>query len=156
MTATPPRTTAMRPGLSDDMLAVWLVTYYEAAEDGIGRKPNGRCWITQAEAHPLTSNLTVGHQVWLFINQQRPDIPEIDMASGHVQLQGYAASQPDTNGKLPRIHGVLCTACGSANVTFTARSRATCLTCGKGQTQGEAMLCSEHCEDCYGASFTND
>lgn len=148
MAATPPRTTAMRPGLSDDMLAVWQVTYYEAAEDGIGRKPNGRCWTTEAEAHPLTSNRTVGHQVWLFINRQRPDIAEIDKASGHVHLQGYAAGEPNPNGRLPRVHGVHCTECGSDQVTFTARAWANCQTCGKGQAQSEAMLCSEHCEEC--------
>ncbi|MGX1909403.1 hypothetical protein ACWIID_11110 [Streptomyces phaeochromogenes] len=151
-----PRTTAQRPGLGENWRAVWTVTYHEAAEDGISRKPNGRRWTTELDTHPLASNQTIGHQVWLYINGERPDIPEVDLLSRHVQLQGYVAGQPDTNGKLPRIHGVLCTACGSANVKVTARSWATCMTCGKGETQSEAMLCSEHCEDCYGASLTTD
>jgi hypothetical protein len=138
----------MRPGLSDDIRAVWQVTYYEAAEDGGGRKPKGRCWTTEIEVHPLTSNRTVGHQVWLYINQHRPDIPEVDLPSRHVRLQGYAAGQPDENGKLPRVHGVRCTACGSDNVMFWARAWAICCDCGKGQAQDEATLCSEHCEDC--------
>lgn len=138
----------MRPGLSGGMQAVWQVTYYETAEDSVGRKPNGRCWTTEIEAHPLTSNLTVGHQVWLYINQHRPDIPEVDLTSRHIQLQGYAAGQPDEDGKLPRVHGVRCTACGSGNVMFSARAWAICSDCGKGQAQGEATLCSEHCEDC--------
>ncbi|MEU4999305.1 hypothetical protein [Streptomyces sp. NPDC021622] len=156
MTTTTPRTTAMRPGLSDNMRAVWQITYYEAAEDGINRKPNGRCWTTEIEAHPLTSNRTIGHQVWLYINQQRPDIPEVDVTSGQIQLQGYAAGEPGEDGKLPVVHGVRCTACGSDQVAFTTRAWATCRTCGNGQTQGEAMLCSEHCEDCYGATLTTD
>lgn len=138
----------MRPGLSDDMQAVWQVTYYEATEDGVGRNPNGRCWTTEVEAHPLTSNRTVGHQVWLYINQRRPDIPEVDLTSGHIQLQGYAAGQPDEDGKLPRLHGVRCTKCGSEKVVFWTRAWAICWDCGNGHTQGEAMLCSEHCEDC--------
>lgn len=144
----------MRPGLSNNMRAVWQVTYYEAAEAGVGRKPNGRSWTTEIQAHPLTSNRTVGHQVWLYINQQRPDIPEIDLTSGHVQLQGYAAGDPGEDGKLPLIHGVRCTACGSDQVPFTTRAWANCRNCGKGQTQGEAMLCSEACKDC-GAAGTS-
>lgn len=121
----------MRPGLSDDMRAVWQITYYEAAEDGIGRKPKARCWTTEVEAHPLASNRTVGHQVWLYINQQRPDIPEVDLTSGHVQLQGYAIGNPDEDGKLPRVHGVRCTKCGSDQVVFTARAWANCRACSR-------------------------
>ncbi|MFE3182713.1 hypothetical protein ACFXKR_17855 [Streptomyces violascens] len=148
MTTTTPRTTAMRPGLSDDMRAVWQVTYYEAAEDGVGRKPKGLCWTTEIEAHPLTSNHTVGHQVWLYINQHRPDIPEVDLTSRHIQLQGYAAGHPGEDGKLPRVHGVRCTACGSDKVIITAPSWANCWDCGNPHTQVDAMLCSNHCEDC--------
>lgn len=156
MTTTTPRATAIRPGLSSNMQAVWEVTYYEAAENGIGRKPKGRCWTTEVEAHPLTSNRTVGHQVWLYINQHRPDIPEVDMTSGHVQLHGYAAGEPGEGGKLPRVHGVRCTACGSDQVVFTPRAWANCRACGKGQMQGAATLCSAHCEDCVAASLTTD
>ncbi|MBM7170392.1 DUF45 domain-containing protein [Streptomyces sp. G44] len=58
---TPPRTTAYRPGLEKHWYAIWAVTYYEAADNGLGPSPSGRCWITELEAHPRTSNRTVGH-----------------------------------------------------------------------------------------------
>lgn len=139
---------AQRPGLGQDWRAVWTVTYYEAAADGSGRKPNGRCWTIELDAHPLTSNRTVGHQMWLYINRERPDIPEVDLQSAHVQLQGYTAGTPGQDGPPPRVHGVRCTACGSPKVVFTVRPWATCQTCGRDQPQSETTLCSSHCEDC--------
>ncbi|WP_399932066.1 hypothetical protein [Streptomyces kanamyceticus] len=124
------------------------MTYYEAAEDGLGPSPNGRCWTTELEADPRMSNRTVGQQAWLYINRERPDIPEVDVNSAHIQLQGYAAGPPDKTGTLPRLHGIRCTACGSPEVQFTDEPRAHCHTCGKPQTQREAALCSSRCEEC--------
>ncbi|MEU1015400.1 hypothetical protein [Streptomyces sp. NPDC005898] len=124
------------------------MTYYEAAEDGLGPSPNGRYWTTELEADPRTSNRTIGHQAWLYINRERPDIPEVDLHSAHIQLQGYAAGPLDQNGKLPRLHDVRCTACGSPDVEFTEHPDASCQTCGKHQTQREAALCSSHCMKC--------
>ncbi|MEU7583790.1 hypothetical protein AB0B50_40135 [Streptomyces sp. NPDC041068] len=143
-----PRANAQRPGLGTNWQAIWTVTYYEAADDGTGRAPDARCWTTELEAHPLTSNRYIGHQVWLYINRERPDIPEVDLHSPNIRLQGYTAGEPDEVGNLPRIHGVRCTRCGSPDVKFTARAWANCRTCGKGQLQSEAALCSSHCEEC--------
>ncbi|QEU96411.1 hypothetical protein CP970_40615 [Streptomyces kanamyceticus] len=112
---------------------------------------NERFTLTSQDSrqrHPLTSNRYIGHQVWLYINRERPDIPEVNLHSPHIQLQGYTASEPDEHGNMPRIHGVRCTQCGSPDVTFAARSWANCRTCGKGQAQSEAALCSSHCEEC--------
>ena len=149
-----PRATAMRPGLSDDWRAVWVVTYYEAAEDGLGRKPGAPCWTTTVEAHPLTSNRTVGHQTWLFLN--REGITEVDMLSAHVRLAGYATGEPGEDGRAPRVHGVRCTECGSDQVAFTTRPWANCPTCGKGQMQGEATLCSDQCAECDNTGLPNE
>ncbi len=145
---TPPHATAYRPGLEKHWYAVWAVTYYEAAEDGLGPSPSGRCWRTELEAHPRTSNRTVSHQAWLYINRERPDIPEVDLNSAHIQLQGYAAGPPDKTGKLPRLHGIRCTACGSPDVQFIEQPWAVCLTCGTRETQRKATLCSSQCEEC--------
>ncbi|MFF4606141.1 hypothetical protein ACFY12_25795 [Streptomyces sp. NPDC001339] len=150
-----PRANAQRPGLDEDWRAVWHVTYYEAAEGGVGRKPQSPCWTIEIEAHPLASNRTIGHQVWLYINRERPDIPEVDRLSAHVQLQGYAASTPSGDGNMQRIHGMRCTSCGSPEVVFTVRAWANCRACGRGQTQSEAALCSDHCEDCNAQALTN-
>ncbi|MCX4666404.1 hypothetical protein OG453_06945 [Streptomyces sp. NBC_01381] len=150
-----PRTTATRPGLGDDWLAIWEVTFYEANPEGAGHQHNGRCWTTEVEAHPLTSNRTVGHQVWLYLNRERPDIPEVDLLSGHVRFVGYATGEPARDGKTPRAHGVRCIDCGSHQVAFTVRAWANCQACGKGQTQSEAMLCSDHCDGCREQSRAN-
>ncbi|KUL23186.1 hypothetical protein [Streptomyces regalis] len=150
-----PHATAMRPGLGDETRAVWAATFYEATEDGTGRKPDGQCWTTTVEAHPLTSNRTVGHQVWLHLNRE-PDIPEVDMLSAHIQLLGYAAGEPDEDGKPPRLHGARCTGCGSSQVVFTTRGRANCHSCGTGQMQGEAALCSQQCDECEAAGLPSE
>ncbi|MET8680973.1 hypothetical protein ABZW18_26180 [Streptomyces sp. NPDC004647] len=127
----------------DGLRAVYAVSFYEAAEDGNGPKPGGRSWSKTVDAHPAMSPDVIAHQVWLHLNREHPDIPDLDMTSPTVQRLGYCdaeTSQP--------VHGVRCTHCGSEQVSFTVRQWANCHACRKGQTQDDATLCQEACEDC--------
>ncbi|ONK13253.1 hypothetical protein [Streptomyces sp. MP131-18] len=132
---------AVREGLGD-LWAIWEVTFYEANPDGEGRKPSGHCWVTTLEAHPRHRQRSLAHQVWLYLNRWRPDVPEVDMLSPHVRLSGYC--DPQTRA---RTHGVRCISCGSDQVTFTPGQRAECA-CGAGQTPSEAQLCTDPCNEC--------
>lgn len=123
---------------------MWEIVHHTLNDDG---ERGTSCIVTQLEAHPLTSNTTLAHAVFVRLTQD-PDTPEADMLDAQSRLLGYAAGEPYEDGTLPRIHRVLCTECGSDQVAFTTRSWANCRTCGQGQPQGEAMLCSEYCKDC--------
>ncbi|MEN8649173.1 hypothetical protein ABCR94_00600 [Streptomyces sp. 21So2-11] len=144
MTTRMPRTDAGRPGLGEDWRAVWEVAHYTLTEDG-DRGPT--CLMTQLEAHPLTSNVTVAHSAFVRLTQD-PKLPEVDMMQPQARLLGYTASHPDADGQTPLVHGVRCAKCGSDQVGLTVRQWAVCRACGHGQTHGEAFLCSDHCAEC--------
>ncbi|MFD3667231.1 hypothetical protein [Streptomyces sp. NPDC058672] len=141
------RANAARPGLGPDWRAVWEVAHYTLDED---RQRGPSSIVTQVEAHPLKSNITLTHSVFVHLTQD-PDLPEPDMLDAQTRLLGYAAGEPGEDGKTPLVHGVRCTNCGSDQVAYCGRAWANCQACGTGQTHSEAMLCSQHCEQCGAA-----
>lgn len=128
---------------STGLLAVWEITFYEAADPATSPKSGGSYWVTTCESRPGARQRFLAHQMWLYLNQTQPDLPDLDYKNPRVRLLGYSNAKTGE-----RVHGVTCQDCGSSQVTFTVRDWANCADCGLGQEQSAATYCSDFCEEC--------
>ncbi|MHA7956360.1 hypothetical protein ACX9I7_01190 [Streptomyces sp. L500] len=128
--------------------AVWEITFHEAADPATSPETSGSYWVTTCESRPEARQRSLIHQMWLYLNQTQPDLPDLDYGNAHVRLLGYSNAKTGE-----RVHSVACQDCGSSRVTFTVRDWANCGACGLGQEQGATTYCSDFCEECEAAAL---
>ncbi|MEU6932844.1 hypothetical protein AB0A05_27220 [Streptomyces sp. NPDC046374] len=138
--------TGERPGLKDEWRALWEVAHNVIGPDG--DVDETKEIVQQLDANPLTGSRTIEMSAFARI-RQTPEMPDVDVIADRSGVIGYVDStQAGEDGDYVRVHGLRCSACGSAEVEVRSRAWAVCGGCDLGQGADATQLCSAHCTEC--------